>query len=217
MSFAPTLKYLFVDSNVLTSLTITPYLEQLSADSNHLTAINIDLSAFYKLRKLSIESNNFESISQPVYPFYNLQELSVAQNAIPGIHLPTIFSKLPRLNMLNISLSAVGTFGSANEVKQTRLKVLDLSNNTLTAEELEKVKNLPGLEKFNIGGNHFDHFEADVVLNNLPKLKTLELSDSELTCDFTKYIEGLAKQLHFTVETYVYTDQFKQKCGGQTD
>ncbi|KFB50468.1 leucine-rich repeat-containing protein 1 [Anopheles sinensis] len=212
MSFAQTLKKLFIDSNMLTALKITPQLEELIADNNHITTIEVVNSSYYKLTTLSVQNNNFESIS-PAYPFYNLQELSVAQNAILGIHLPTIVSRLPRLKSLNVSHSAVATVGSASDVKQTRLKVLDLSNNKLTAEELEKVKNVPRLETFAIGGNQFDEFAADVVLNNLPKLKTLGLSGSELTCGFTKYIEEIAKELHCTVETFSGTEQWQKKCG----
>uniref|UniRef100_A0A182IM70 Uncharacterized protein n=1 Tax=Anopheles atroparvus TaxID=41427 RepID=A0A182IM70_ANOAO len=211
-SFVYSLKKLFVDSNSLTSLKITPNLEELKADNNHLTTIEVDVSSYYKLTKLSAQKNHFTSVS-PAYPFYNLEELNLAQNPIVGIHLPTIKNKFPRLNVLNVSLAAIETLGSVNEVNQTRLEVLDISNNTLTADELEKVKYLPQLQSFIFGGNLFDSFTADVVLNNLPKLKKIGLSGSELRCSFTKYIEEIAKELHYTVETFSGTAQWDAKCG----
>ncbi|KAI1139803.1 hypothetical protein F5Y05DRAFT_380127 [Hypoxylon sp. FL0543] len=187
---APSLKYITLSNNDLTSLDLSPFpsLRLLHADRNQLTTISgfsrcrrldslslreqrgdalLDqsfLDAAYEVRKLFL-SGNLLTTFNPSVDFLNLQYLELANCGLQSLS-PDLGQLMPNIRVLNLNMNAI--------------------------EDITPLRYIPRLKKLLVAGNRLaDAGQVADVLAGFPHLARLDLRDNPATLGFYAPIQSL--------------------------
>ncbi|WP_300671436.1 T9SS type A sorting domain-containing protein [Soonwooa sp.] len=107
-------------------------------------------------------------------------QIALNNNALKGVFPSNLalFTKLQKLDLGNNELNGEVAPSLAS---LTTLTVLDISNNRLSGDPTSRLSSLSNLEDLSIGGNLFEISDVNATLQNLPKLKSLNISQLQLT------------------------------------
>ncbi|TYG56351.1 hypothetical protein ES288_D08G057500v1 [Gossypium darwinii] len=141
---------------------------------------------FEELKSLNLSENNIADLVDNQVSlssvFNNLEILVLSGNNFND----SVLSKLKSLtNLKTLDLSdnriiSLRHFEGEKVQPMMNLEVLDLSGNLLKNNDLTYLKGLSSLKSLNIGGNQLEGSIDIRVLNNLTKLKLLDLSDNKI-------------------------------------
>ncbi|MCH2044380.1 MAG: leucine-rich repeat domain-containing protein [Saprospiraceae bacterium] len=93
-----------------------------------------------KLKSLYLDHNLLEIIPDEVFELSQLQILSIQDNLLEEIH--TNIGLLKKLTILNLSDNNINTFPSSILDKLNNLRLLVLTNNPISADEIERMRYL---------------------------------------------------------------------------
>ncbi|TYH56958.1 hypothetical protein ES332_D08G056700v1 [Gossypium tomentosum] len=141
---------------------------------------------FEELKSLNLSENNIADLVDNQVSlssvFNNLEILVLSGNNFNDSVLSKLKSltKLKTLDLSDNRIISLRHFEGEKVQPMMNLEVLDLSGNLLKNNDLTYLKGLSSLKSLNIGGNQLEGSIDIRVLNNLTKLKLLDLSDNKI-------------------------------------
>jgi len=144
--------------------------------------INYTIDELKYVEELYLHYNKLTKLPKLTLP--NLQLLDLAYNKL---------TKLPKLTLPNLQRLYLSDnqLTSISNINFHNLKLLDLNNNQLTS--------IPNLNFPNLQGLYLrhNHLTEIPMLNHLPKLKTLNLRNNQLTEKSKTYLKSLKLNLYY--------------------
>ncbi|TYJ21261.1 hypothetical protein E1A91_A08G053100v1 [Gossypium mustelinum] len=129
-------------------------------------------SVFNNLEILDLSGNNFnDSVLSKLKSLTNLKTLDISNNMIVSLYHFEELKSLTNLKTLDLSEKVQ---------PMMNLEVPDLSSNLLKNNDLTYLKGLSSLKSFSIRRNQLEGSISIRVLNNLTKLKQLDLSGNKI-------------------------------------
>ncbi|KAF2145023.1 uncharacterized protein K452DRAFT_244600 [Aplosporella prunicola CBS 121167] len=174
-------------------------LEVLELQGNKINHLPYDLRLLSNLRVLNVAKNQLSSLPMDVLHLMPLVELVASKNALRGTLFPATVSKMPRLQILDVSGNAL-TALSDNRIALPELRTLNVAINrlehlpdmtewarlmTFLAEENklsefpQGFKTLGTLRRANLSGNNIVKIEPEVGL--MERLEVLNLAANPLS------------------------------------
>jgi len=223
--FLPSLTYLSLDSNELTTLSDLPFgrmasLEFLDLRKNSLTELPTSMNALNNLKELHLWENyglSFRNINFGNFPLLEKLELG----KIHLEELPPTFNSLHKLKHLSLQNNKISSISNIDFTQMSELEELHLASNSLTELPTSMIA-LNNLKELHIGDNYglsirnvnFGNFpllekldldrinleELPPTFNSLHKLKHLNLQKNKISSisniDFTQMSELEELHLH---------------------
>jgi len=158
-----------------------------------------------ELVNLTVSNCMNESFLSDLHNVTRLQQLSVTQSSLPANFPCNLLTELKRLSITATSLSSLVLFRACGADGPLPLAHLDLSDNQIVKLEWSDIENFPGLKELRLDQNSalvtmipplrpmnaLTHLSltgtsslqglCDSVINSLPSLEHLDLSESKIT------------------------------------
>lgn len=172
----------------------------LSLQENGLSIMNYEVfEEFSNLRDLALSGNKFKNLhSKGRGVLKNLKKLDMTKNRLRErrsvnlcIHGTHNSSRFPNLEMLNLSRNSLGRNGNPLLVKWkclSKLKYLDLSNNTIGEVNITSFQVLKSLNYISFASNWINRIDVGIYP---PMLESINLFDN--------YLVGLAPNLCYRI------------------
>ncbi|CAG9863705.1 unnamed protein product [Phyllotreta striolata] len=158
-----------------------PELDRLDLSGNQL--VHLDMSSFEGLRNLSfIDVSNNQIATVTPDAFDDLPQLKTLRLRANRLTMPTVakLNPLPTVEQLDLSEnSLVGPLGPITFSKMERLDDLQLSHNTLSSIKMGCLRGLTALTSLRLQHNQIDVIE-DHAFSHLTGLRTLELAHNRI-------------------------------------
>lgn len=159
---------LYLDNNLLTSLTVLGNITYLEADNNKIAIINIETTT---LAFLSLENNSLADVTA-IKNGENLKKLDLSFNGIVNPNL----KNLPNLEKLDLSNNKLAGLTKETFVGLTKLEDLELNNNKgMKLDSWEILKPLINLIDLAFDESHLDDYTFDKMLQNNPKIMYVDV------------------------------------------
>ncbi|KAF3026438.1 hypothetical protein E8E14_011884 [Neopestalotiopsis sp. 37M] len=154
-------------------------LEALDLHGNLLTALPLGLRRLQNLTSLNLAQNklvndSFDIISQ----IGSLRDLKLGGNLLKG-KMDSCFASLVNLEALDLKGNEISALPDGFE-RLTRLRVLNLSNNSFESLPFDALAQLP-LTELAVHKNKLKGTLVDVEVEALPHLQTLDVSNNQLS------------------------------------
>ncbi|KAF5294659.1 hypothetical protein FQA39_LY02791 [Lamprigera yunnana] len=184
------LDYISLSNNNISNLT--------EVDTS-ITYLNLSRNIFKELRSnllrhsrnlkyLDLSKNVICYLEQNVFDnATNLVLLHLHNNLIEFIPIG-IFKNLKLLASLNLSSNLLSDFEYGTFVGLSSLALLDISNNSLTYIYESIFYPLHSLQKLHLNNNFITIIDPDSLLNHLPSLREISLSDNQWNCKSLAHI-----------------------------
>ncbi|XVF65156.1 hypothetical protein PTKIN_Ptkin09bG0224000 [Pterospermum kingtungense] len=183
----------YLHDTILSSLSQLSSLKHLYLASNSFSGSNHEkgfqwLSRLHNLETLDLNGNSLKNnIMFHTGSLSSLKTLSLSENNLKGmVHLNEL-NNLTKLKNLDLSgngierLRPISNQGKEiGQLRLTNLEVLDLSDNLLRNNTFAFISGLSSLKSLNMAENQLNGSIDITELNNLTKLKNLDLSGNEI-------------------------------------
>lgn len=174
-----------------------------------------DLSAFKNLEVLNLSHNKIINISRNTFrDFDKLQVLDLSHNRLTewmDIHREAL-DKMKQLEVLDLSHNTLGAFPEIyNPMKSQSLKVLKVTNCSISNVHSSVLSDLPQLEKLIMSSNDLFNFKAQIKSDTLT---TLDLAECKL-----RHIESAALQQLPSLKQLIISQNYELKifkCDSET-
>ncbi|GMI53097.1 hypothetical protein ScalyP_jg161 [Parmales sp. scaly parma] len=200
--FLPNLVELYLETNVLTTLSDLPFgrmasLEFLELGFNSLTELPTSMNALTNLKTLGLMVNYISSISNIDFTqMPELEELQLRDNELRS--LPRSISTLHNLTTLSIGANPLAN-GAPEWLGDLNLRALNIENLNISAIPLSVQRLNNSLETLGLTGNIFSGDATAItidILTRFPDLKALYLNDNHLRGDLSEDFGKRVKQLN---------------------
>lgn len=149
-------------------------LNYLNISDTCLSVIPDQIQSLVNLQTLVLHSNNIETINESISKLERLKILDLSRNSIKEV--PSSISGLLQLVTLNLSWNKLESFPTFK--KNSKLAVIDLSNNSLNCFPDVCYDELVNLAELKLSGNKIEEVPASI--RKLPLLKLLDVSSNKI-------------------------------------
>lgn len=177
-SFTDNLKYVNLSNNELVEFEFErfqPKLHRLDLSFNSISKINVKNCP--NLRELFLGSNSLDSISE-LEILSSLIHLDVSFNNLDVIDVET-FVNMTELKFLNLRNNELRMLSF---MTQLHLERLDVSNNRLDMIDVNSFLHLRDMHELYIAGNHLKEIQSIDELQQMPKLRYIDLRNNLWKC-----------------------------------
>eukprot|EP00984_Skeletonema_dohrnii_P033037 scaffold28410_cov172-Skeletonema_dohrnii-CCMP3373.AAC.1 len=152
------------------------------------------LANLYKLQTLNLAENKLTGMIE-YRPLYNLRHLSywdVAGNQLSGVLDAQVAPSLKYADFSNNGFTSMRRFVQYKVSSLQSLRFCDSSNNAIQQDAAEILENIPlDIEQF-LASNNQIYGKLPASLDNLPKLRQLNISSNALSGDLPGFMESFA-------------------------
>jgi len=152
------------------------------------------LANLYKLQTLNLAENKLTDMIE-YRPLYNLRHLSywdVAGNQLSGVLDAQVAPSLKYADFSNNGFTSMRRFVQYKVSSLQSLRFCDSSNNAIQQDAAEILENIPpNIEHFLASSNQI-YGKLLASLDNLPKLRLLNISSNALSGDLPGFMESFA-------------------------
>lgn len=185
------------DNNILlipaSALGRLPRLLSLQLDYNRITALSGDIlrSIAEKVITLVISKNVVRELPPGTFQYFQqLQHLDLTRNLLVNLNSDTFTGLETSLLSLKIAQNKIVSLGGP-PLNMNELKSLDISENRLSEVAADAFSLLPNLNYLNLSRNAHLTILPITVFHNLPKLKILDISMTNLKLLLPKFFDSL--------------------------
>jgi Leucine-rich repeat (LRR) protein len=192
----------------ITSICSIPNLMELEIGRNEIKSIPNEIGNLKKLRKLDLGniffSNEIENVSNQIGLLENLEMLSIHGARLMMLNEP--LGELVKLRDLSIRNSQVKEIRFVFD-KLQNLEVLDFTNNNISSlsSNLSKAVNLKSIY---LDNNPIKEFPESIL--NLPKLKIIGISGTQIDLDSTEWYKRKYPKIKFLTANSYFAETFNR-------